>query len=164
MLKQNGLFKIKYQTNLHLNISLIIAKVVNRYFSSAHCRRFFFVSGMQALHETHLLQLDRLFLDIHFLHELNVWWLTSPYCTRLCTFICCKWFTTLVFIFMYVSIFRVSTCFAILSAAILITSTMLALVGHCVRGNKMLIASGLYAIGGKYYLSQVHNQNMSTTP
>ena len=79
-------------------------------------------------------------------------------------FICCKWFTTLVFIFMYVSIFRVSTCFAILSAAILITSTMLALVGHCVRGDKMLIASGLYAIGGKYYLSQVHNQNMSTTP
>ena len=27
---------------------------------------------MQALHETHLLQLDRLFLDIHFLHELNL--------------------------------------------------------------------------------------------
>ena len=52
--------------------------------------------------------------------------------------------------------YRVSTCFAILSVTILATSTIFALVGHCVKGNKMLIASGLYAIGGKYYLSKVN--------
>ena len=46
-------------------------------------------------------------------------------------------------------LFRISTIFAILSAGILAASTILALVGHCVKGHKMLIASGLYAIGGE---------------
>ena len=35
------------------------------------------------------------------------------------------------------------------SLVLIIISTLLATLGHCVRGHKMLLASGLYALGGK---------------
>ncbi len=44
---------------------------------------------------------------------------------------------------------RVSTFFAILSVAVLMVSTLLAIIGHCAKGQKMLLASGLYALAGK---------------
>jgi hypothetical protein len=39
--------------------------------------------------------------------------------------------------------------FAISSLTLMVISTLLATLGHCVRGHKMLLASGLYALGGK---------------
>eukprot|EP00093_Oithona_nana_P013227 13227.XXX_613201_594038_1 [CDS] Oithona nana genome sequencing. len=43
---------------------------------------------------------------------------------------------------------RICALFAISSLALMIISTFLATLGHCVRGHKMLLASGLYALGG----------------
>ena len=46
---------------------------------------------------------------------------------------------------------RICALFAIASLALMIISTLLATLGHCVRGHKMLLASGLYALGGEYF-------------
>ena len=46
--------------------------------------------------------------------------------------------------------FRICALFAIASLTLMIVSTLLATLGHCVRGHKMLLASGLYALGGMY--------------
>jgi len=48
----------------------------------------------------------------------------------------------------FISRMRISTVFSIVSVGILSVSTVLALIGHCIKGQKMLIASGLYAVGG----------------
>lgn len=45
--------------------------------------------------------------------------------------------------------YRICGLFAIASLILLMVSTLLATLGHCVRGHKMLLASGLYALGGK---------------
>lgn len=52
--------------------------------------------------------------------------------------------------------FRICGLFAIGSLALLMVSTLLATLGHCVRGHKMLLASGLYALGGKMILMTDH--------
>ena len=39
--------------------------------------------------------------------------------------------------------------FTVLSVAILASASLFTFLGHCIRGTKMLLASGLYAIGGK---------------
>lgn len=58
-----------------------------------------------------------------------------------------KQLLTTIFFLLFFS--RIATFFAILSVAILIVSTLLAMVGHCAKGQKMLVASGLYALSGK---------------
>ena len=52
-------------------------------------------------------------------------------------------------ILIYDFLCRICALFAISSLALMIISTFLATLGHCVRGHKMLLASGLYALGGK---------------
>ena len=39
--------------------------------------------------------------------------------------------------------------FTILSLGVIFSACLFTLLGHCVRGGKMLVASGLYALGGK---------------
>ena len=46
---------------------------------------------------------------------------------------------------------RICALFAVASLTLMIVSTLLATLGHCVRGHKMLLASGLYALGGKLH-------------
>uniref|UniRef100_A0A0K2UM81 Putative LOC100746146 [Bombus impatiens] n=1 Tax=Lepeophtheirus salmonis TaxID=72036 RepID=A0A0K2UM81_LEPSM len=47
-----------------------------------------------------------------------------------------------------ISRMRLSTVFILFSAVIIVVSTFSVLLGHCFKGKKMLIASGLYAFGG----------------
>ena len=53
-------------------------------------------------------------------------------------------------IIIFALLFRICALFAIASLTLMIISTMLATLGHCIRGHKMLLASGLYALGGMY--------------
>ena len=45
--------------------------------------------------------------------------------------------------------FRCFTCFAVLGLALLVMAALLTIVGHFLRGHKMLVASILYSFGGK---------------
>ena len=47
---------------------------------------------------------------------------------------------------------RLSTIFTILSLAIIFSACLFTLFGHCLKGGKMLVASGLYAFGGGYHI------------
>ena len=49
---------------------------------------------------------------------------------------------------------RLSTIFTILSLAIIFSACLFTLFGHCLRGGKMLVASGLYAFGGELVIFQ----------
>lgn len=48
----------------------------------------------------------------------------------------------------FVDRMRLSTIFTILSLAIIFSACLFTLFGHCLKGGKMLVASGLYAFGG----------------
>ena len=59
-----------------------------------------------------------------------------------------------------------STLFSIVAVALLCSASLFALIGHCVKGSKMLVASGLYSFGGeadtKGYIPRL--EELSTRP